>query len=113
MRISTALGGAGTGAVTALFSARVPSWWGACAVLVLAAAVLAYRLLAERGRRKTLEITYRYAPCKTVLVLGEGPGGPAMWIQVGEQPGQAASAGDQGAGITQVDGGPVKTAGTG
>ena len=108
------LGSAGTGAVTALFSARVLSWWGACAVLVLAAGVLAYRLLAERGRRKTLEVTYRYAPCKTVLVLGEGPGGPAMWIQVGgQQPGQLASAGDQGAGVTPVDGGSVQTAGTG
>jgi len=99
----------GTGA--ALFSAHVVSWEGTCAVLVASAAILIYRLLAERGRRKTLEITYRYAPHKTVLVLGEGPGGPAMWIQVGGQ--QPASAGDQGAGITPLAGTPVKTAGTG
>jgi hypothetical protein len=109
MRISTALGGVGMGTGVALFPAHVVSWRSTCAVLVPLAAIVIYRLLAERGRRKTLEITYRFAPHDTVLVLGEGPGGPAMWIQVGgKQPGQPVSAGEQDTDITPA----AETAGT-
>jgi hypothetical protein len=46
---------------------------------------LAFRLLAERGRRKTLEAAFR-APANTVVVLDKGPGGPSMWVWVGEGP---------------------------
>jgi hypothetical protein len=53
-------------------------------VIVIMFARLIYRLLAERERRRTLEATYRYAPPGTVVVQGEGPGGPPMWIRVGE-----------------------------
>lgn len=46
--------------------------------------VLAYRLLAERQRRKTLLTTYLCAPGGTIVVQGEGPAGPPMWVWVGE-----------------------------
>lgn len=67
-----------------LSAVHVLSWPGACAVIVTVFGILVYRLLAERARRKTLEATYRYAPAKTVVVQDAGPGGPAMWIWVGE-----------------------------
>jgi hypothetical protein len=69
----------------ALFAVHVVSWPAAGAVVMTVLAVLAYRLLAERERRKTLEATYRYAPPKTVVVLDDGPGGPPMRIWVGER----------------------------
>lgn len=76
----------------ALFVAYVVSWWTALAVIGITFGLLAYRLLAERGRRKTLEAAFR-APANTVIALGEGPGGPKMWIWVGEgqQPTQAST----------------------
>ncbi len=74
-------------------------WWavastGATAVHVLtwpySAAVLAatavYRLLAERARRKTLVELVTHAPTGTIVVMEKGPGGPAMWIRVGDGP---------------------------
>ena len=67
-----------------LVAVHVASWPGACAVMVTIFGFLAYRLLAERGRRRTLEATYRYAPAGTAVVQGDGPGGPPMWIWVGE-----------------------------
>jgi hypothetical protein len=69
-----------------LLAAHVLSWWSAAVMIVVIFGILLYRLLAERERRKTLEATYRYAPAGTVVVQGEGPGGPPMWIQVGEGP---------------------------
>jgi hypothetical protein len=67
---------------------------GATAVHVLAwpytAAVLAvtavYRLLAERARRKTLVDLVSRAPAGTIVVMEKGPGGPAMWVKVGDGP---------------------------
>ena len=64
---------------------------GASAVHVLAwpytAVVLvvttAYRLLAERARRKTLVDLVSHAPGGHDRGHGKGPGGPAMWIKVG------------------------------
>lgn len=72
----------------ALFAVHMVSWPGACMVIVTAFATLAYRLLAERERRKTLETTYRYAPARTVVVQDDGPGGPPMriWVGEGERP---------------------------
>jgi len=43
----------------------------------------AYRLLAERARRKTLADLVSHAPADTIVVMEKGPGGPAMWIKVG------------------------------
>jgi hypothetical protein len=67
---------------------------GATAVHVLAwpytAVVLAvtavYRLLAERARRKTLVDLVSHAPAGTIVVMERGPGGPAMWVKVGDGP---------------------------
>ncbi len=66
-----------------LVTAHAVSWRGACAMIVVTFVVLAYRLLAERERRKTLEATYRYAPAGTIVFQGEVPGSPQMWIQIG------------------------------
>ncbi len=68
----------------ALVVAHAMSWWAVAAVVAVMFGTLLYRLFAERERRKTLETTYRYAPVGTVVELGEGPGGPAMCIQVGK-----------------------------
>lgn len=70
----------------AMIVAHLASWWGACVVIVVIFGILLYRLLAERERRKTLEVTYLYAPANTVVVQEEGPGGPPMWIRVGDGP---------------------------
>jgi hypothetical protein len=67
---------------------------GAAAVHVLAwpytamtlAVAAAFRLLAERARRKTLVDLVSQAPAGTIVVMGKGPGGPAMWVRVGDGP---------------------------
>ena len=51
--------------------------------------ILGYRLLAERGRRKTLTAISQ-APANTVVFLGKGPGGPSMWVWVGDRRSSAA-----------------------
>ena len=50
----------------------------------VAAAVAGYRLLAERQRRKTLLALVSQAPAGTVVLVDKGPGGPAMWLTVGD-----------------------------
>jgi uncharacterized protein (DUF849 family) len=50
---------------------------------VVAAVTAVYRLLAERARRKTLVDLVSHAPTGTIVVMGKGPGGPAMWVRVG------------------------------
>ncbi len=84
MKISTVVAGSGAVSCPVLLLAHVVPWWQTAAAVAIPAGILIYRLLAERVRRKTLETTYRHAPAGTVVVLGEGPGGPPMWIQVGE-----------------------------
>ncbi len=59
---------------------HVLAWPYTAAVLVVTAA---YRLLAERARRKTLVDLVSHAPADTIVVMEKGPGGPAMWIRVG------------------------------
>jgi len=59
----------------------VLAWPYAAVVLVVTAA---YRLLAERARRKTLVDLVSHAPTDTIVVVEKGPGGPAMWIKVGD-----------------------------
>jgi hypothetical protein len=64
---------------------------GAVAVHVLAwpytavvlAVIAVYRLLAEQARRKTLVELVSKAPAGTIVVMENGPGGPAMWVRVG------------------------------
>lgn len=71
------------------FAVHAATWWTALTVAGVTLAVLIYRLLAERARRKTLEATFR-APAGTVVALGRGPAGPSMLVLVGEEerPGQ-------------------------
>ena len=59
---------------------HVLAWPYTAVVLVVMAA---YRLLAERARRKTLVDLVSRAPAGTIVVMGKGPGGPAMWVRVG------------------------------
>ncbi|GAX58729.1 hypothetical protein [Streptomyces olivochromogenes] len=44
--------------------------------------------LAERRRRATLLELVRHAPAGTVVVQGEGRGGPAMSVQIGSRDGE-------------------------
>jgi hypothetical protein len=69
----------------ALIVAHAASWWMVLTVAGVVLAGLAFRLLAERGRRKTLEAVFR-APANTVVVLDKGPGDPSMLVWVGEGP---------------------------
>jgi hypothetical protein len=62
---------------------HVLTWPYSAAVLV---ATAVYRLLAERARRKTLVELVTHAPTGTIVVMEKGPGGPAMWIRVGDGP---------------------------
>ena len=68
---------------TVLLAAHAVSWWAVLAVFGVTFVILTYRLLAERGRRKTLVAISR-APANTVVILGRGPSGPPMWIWVGD-----------------------------
>lgn len=56
--------------------------WPYAAAAITAAAL--YRLLAEWQRRKTLIELVSRAPANTTVVLERGPGGPAMWVKVGD-----------------------------
>ena len=59
---------------------------GSWVVLCLIAAVAAVESgLAERQRRATLLTLVRHAPAGTVVVQGEGRGGPAMSVQIGSR----------------------------
>jgi hypothetical protein len=55
------------------------------AVVVLVAATF-YRLIAEQSRRKTLVELVRCSPPGTIVIMERGPGGPAMWLRVGDGP---------------------------
>ena len=68
---------------TAPFVVHPTTWWTALTVAGIVLTGLAYRLLAERGRRKTLEATF-HAPAGTIVALGKGPAGPSMLVLVGE-----------------------------
>jgi len=76
---------AAPGWTAALLAAHTVSWQAVVIVVGAMLAGLAYRLLAERARRKTLLAALR-APARTVVILGDGPGGPPMWVRVGDAP---------------------------
>ena len=63
--------------------AHLGTRWGICTMIAITFGLLLFRLLTERGRRKTIRVIAREAPAGTVVALGEGPGGPAMWVRVG------------------------------
>jgi hypothetical protein len=73
-------GGLGAAAGVGASALHLLAWPYTAAVLALTAA---YRLLAERARRKTLVDLVSHAPAGTIVVMQKGPGGPAMWIRVG------------------------------
>jgi hypothetical protein len=75
---------AGRWAVTSAGAAAVHvlAWQYTAAILAVTAA---YRLLAERARRKTLVDLVSRAPAGTIVVMEKGPGGPAMWVRVGDR----------------------------
>jgi hypothetical protein len=73
-------GGWGAIASAGASAVHVLAWPYTAAVLAVTAA---YRLLAERARRKTLVDLMSRAPGGTIVVMERGPGGPAMWIKVG------------------------------
>jgi hypothetical protein len=67
---------------------HVVSWPGLVGILVVVLAASVPRLLAERARRKTLIQFVERAPGGTVMMQGDGSGGPAVWVRVGNrQPG--------------------------
>lgn len=61
----------------------------------VAAAVAGYRLLAEWQRRKTLLALASQARAGTVVLVDKGPGGPAMWLKVGDGNQDALRAGER------------------
>lgn len=63
--------------------AGVMSW----STVVVAIAVLIYRLLAEWQRRRTLLALLREAPTGTLIFQGKGVGGAEMCIVVGPEVG--------------------------
>ena len=67
-------------ASTGAAAVHVLAWPYAAAILAVTAV---FRLLAERGRRKTLVDLVLRAPAGTIVVMEKGPGGPAMWVRVG------------------------------
>ena len=67
-------------ASTGAAAVHVLAWPYAAAILAVTAV---YRLLAERGRRKTLVDLVLRAPTGTIVVMEKGPGGPAVWVKVG------------------------------
>jgi hypothetical protein len=64
-------------------AAHIVAWPYAAVVLLIATG---YRLLAERARRKTLTALVTQAPAGTIVVMEGGPGGPALWLRVGDGP---------------------------
>ncbi len=66
------------------FVAHAASWPVACVMVAALLVLLGYRLAAERARRRTLTEACAYAPTGTVIVQKSGPGGPAMWIWIGD-----------------------------
>jgi hypothetical protein len=72
--------------LAAMAAGHVLGWAYAVAALVAVAIVLGFRLLAERARRRTLVALVTHSPTGTVVILEEGPGGPAMYLRVGDGP---------------------------
>jgi hypothetical protein len=71
-------------------------WPYAVAILATTAAFLGYRLLAERARRSTLTTLVQRSPAGTTMFMDAGPGGPAMWVHVGDRDPHEPSAGGPG-----------------
>lgn len=67
--------------------ARGDVLWRAIGIVAVTQASIVVRgLLAERSRRKTLSTLCGQARSGTVVILGKGPGGPAMAVRIGDGP---------------------------
>ena len=64
--------------------AHAVSWPVACEMVAALLILLGFRLVAERARRRTLIEACAYAPGGTVIFQEAGPGGPAMWVWIGD-----------------------------
>ena len=64
--------------------AHAGSWPIACAMTAVLLVLLGYRLMAEQARRRTLIEACAYAPSGTVIIQETGPGGPAIWVWIGD-----------------------------
>lgn len=74
-----------TGAAVLLGSVLAHGPWIALgSVVATGISVATYCVCAERVRRKTLIDLLLAAPNGTVIAQKGGPGGPEMWVQVGE-----------------------------
>jgi hypothetical protein len=82
--ISTA-GGWRTVKCASVIAAYVVSHSHTLLMLVAIPMVLAYQLLRERARRKTLVAIIECAPGGTVVVVEDGLGGATMRLRVGDK----------------------------
>jgi hypothetical protein len=60
-------------------------WPVASAMVAVLFTLLGYRVAAEQSRRRTVIEVCTYAPSGTVIVQEAGPGGPAMWVWIGNR----------------------------
>lgn len=67
-------------------AAHAVSWTTVGAVLASLMLMGVFRLLAEWQRRTTLVALMRHAPGGTVVIQQKGPGGPPLWVWVGDGP---------------------------
>jgi hypothetical protein len=75
------------GSLLAAITDHALTWPQAVVALGVLLALLTYRLLTERARRKTLTELVERSPQGTIVLQERGAGGPAMRIKVGESPG--------------------------
>lgn len=74
-----------TGVAAVLGSVLAHGPWIAFGLVVATGvSVSTYCVCAERVRQRTLIALVREAPNGTVVAQKGGPGGPEMWVQVGE-----------------------------
>lgn len=76
-------GGWGATASAGASAVHLLAWPYTTAVLAVTAA---YRLLAERARRKTLVVLVSHAPGGTIVVMEKGPGGQPLSARPGVRP---------------------------
>jgi hypothetical protein len=72
-------------------AAHLLTWPCAAVLFSVVALGFCYRLLAERVRRKTLVELVTRAPAGTEVIMKSGPGGPAVWVSIGDKPQQLPS----------------------
>jgi hypothetical protein len=79
----------GWGSLIAVMVDHRLTWPQAAVILGMLGALLAYRLLSEHLRRKTLTELVERSPGGTIIQQERGAGGPAMHIEIGERSGSS------------------------